>query len=94
MIYIGDRELQALTSDLESASRQNKVVAFFNSEDDVTSMESHDQSLTDIITDLTVSSLSFLPSDNHDMMIVVGRLHSPLRRTKRPVKFAKISMRQ
>ena len=26
------------------------------------------------------------------MMTVVGRLHSPLRRTKRPVKFARISM--
>jgi len=48
-------ELQALTSDLESASRQNKVVAFFNSDDDVSSMESHDQTLTGIITDLTAA---------------------------------------
>ena len=60
----GDRELQALTSDLESAPRQNRVVAFFNNNNDVssnTSMDSHDQSLTGIITGLTVSNPSFLP---------------------------------
>jgi len=47
------KELQELASDLESASRQNKVEAFFNGDDDLFSLNKHNESLNNIIADLT-----------------------------------------
>ena len=85
-----DRELKPLSTDLESASRQNKAVAFFNTDDDISSMENHDQSLTGIITDLTVSNASFLQT----LTIVVRRPHSPPGLGKTPAKLARTSMMQ
>jgi hypothetical protein len=48
-------ELRDLARDLESASKQNKLEAFFNSDDDVSSLDSHNESLNFIIADLTVA---------------------------------------
>jgi hypothetical protein len=87
------RELRDLARDLESASKQNKLEAFFNSDDDVSSLDSHNESLNFIIADLTVSNRNpiFLPKA---VMILVDRLHLPMRRTKTLIKFARTSIRQ
>ena len=64
--YSNDRELQKLAGDLEVASRQNKLEAFFNSDDDLSSLDSHTEALNNIIADLTVSDRNpiFFPSGN------------------------------
>jgi hypothetical protein len=48
------RELKKLAGDLEAASRQNKIEDFFNGGDELSSLDSHNEALNDIITDLTV----------------------------------------
>jgi hypothetical protein len=48
------RELQKLAGDLQAASRQNKIEDFFNGSDELSSLDSHNEALNNIITDLTV----------------------------------------
>jgi hypothetical protein len=55
LIRANIRELQKLACDLEKASKQNKIEAFFNSDDDVSSLDNHNETLTNITTDLTVT---------------------------------------
>jgi hypothetical protein len=62
------RELQELASDLESASKQNKLEAFFNGDDELFSLDRHNESLNIVIADFTVSNHNpiFLPSGSND----------------------------
>ncbi|KAG6915976.1 hypothetical protein DXG01_009028 [Tephrocybe rancida] len=46
-------ELHDLASDMAKSSKANKLEAFFNSNDDVSTFDSHNDTLSDIISDLT-----------------------------------------
>jgi hypothetical protein len=47
------RELQELDSDLKSASKQNKLEAFFNGDDELFSIDRHNESLSNVVADFT-----------------------------------------
>jgi hypothetical protein len=51
-------------------------------------MESHNQSLTDIVTDLTVSNPSFLPADSYDycwQAALVNATHKDTRQIRKDI---------
>jgi len=47
------KELQELDSDLKSASKQNKLEAFFNGDDELFSLDRHNESLSIVVADFT-----------------------------------------
>jgi hypothetical protein len=72
------RELDKLADDIDRASRQGKIPAFFNSADDSSAVTGHVQTLDSIVGDMTVSgSANQIKADKEYMNSLPSALELP-----------------